>query len=50
MAKGISEAARDALAATDWRKIDALTDEAIAKQIGCQHFEAREQALASRLN
>jgi putative transcriptional regulator len=33
MAKTLSKAARDALAATDWRKVDAITDEDIARQI-----------------
>jgi hypothetical protein len=30
MAKRLSRAARDALAAADWHKIDAMTDEDIA--------------------
>ena len=33
MAKILSEAARSALTATDWHKIDAMTDEDIARQI-----------------
>jgi putative transcriptional regulator len=33
MAKTLSEAARKALAATDWREVDAMTDEHIARQI-----------------
>jgi putative transcriptional regulator len=33
MAKTFSKAARDALAATDWSKIDAMADEDIARQI-----------------
>ena len=33
MAKALSKAARDALAATDWSKIDAMTDEDLARQI-----------------
>src|ERR1700679_1165844 len=33
MAKTLSKAARDALAATDWSKIDAMADEDIARQI-----------------
>ena len=33
MAKTLSKAARDALATTDWRKIDGMTDEDIAHQI-----------------
>ena len=33
MAKTLSRAAREALAATDWSKVDAMTDENIARQI-----------------
>ena len=33
MAKMVSKAAREALATTDWAKIDAMTDEALARQI-----------------
>jgi putative transcriptional regulator len=33
MAKTFSKAARDALASTDWSKIDAMADEDIARQI-----------------
>ena len=33
MAKTLSKAAHDALVVTDWRKIDATTDEDIARQI-----------------
>ena len=33
MAKHLSRAARNALAATDWNKIDAMTDEDLARQI-----------------
>ena len=33
MAKTLSKAARTALAATDWSKIDAMTDEDLAMQI-----------------
>jgi putative transcriptional regulator len=33
MAKMVSKAAQEALAATDWAKIDAMTDEALARQI-----------------
>lgn len=33
MAKTLSKAARDALAATDWRGVDAMTDADIARQI-----------------
>ena len=34
VAKTLNKTAHDALAATDWRKIDAMTDEDIARQIG----------------
>lgn len=34
MAKNLSKAAADALAATDWRAIDAMTDADVARQIG----------------
>jgi putative transcriptional regulator len=33
MAKSLSKAAAEALAATDWKKIDAMTDADIARQI-----------------
>lgn len=33
MAKTLSKAARDALASTDWKKLDAMTDADIARQI-----------------
>lgn len=33
MARALSKAARKALAETDWRKIDAMTDRDIARQI-----------------
>jgi putative transcriptional regulator len=33
MANGLSKAAQDALAATDWAKIDAMQDTDIARQI-----------------
>ena len=33
MAKVLSDAAKAALAATDWDRLDALTDETIARQI-----------------
>ncbi len=33
MATSLSESARAALAATDWSKIDAMTDEDLARQI-----------------
>ena len=33
MAKALSEAARVALAATDWNRIDAMTDVDLARQI-----------------
>jgi len=40
----LSKAARDALAATDWRKIDAITDEDIAKQIAANPDAAPDMA------
>jgi len=40
----LSKAARDALAATDWRKIDAMTDEDIAKQIAANPDAAPDMA------
>ena len=44
MAKTLSKAARDALAATDWRKIDAMTDEDIARQIAANPDAAPDMA------
>ena len=44
MAKILSEAARSALTATDWRKIDAMTDEDIARQIAANPDAAPDLA------
>jgi len=44
MAKDSSKAARDALAATDWKKIDAMTDGDIARQIGANPDAAPDMA------
>jgi putative transcriptional regulator len=44
MAKILSKAARDALAATDWRKVDAITDEDIARQIASNPDAAPDMA------
>jgi putative transcriptional regulator len=44
MAKHLSRAARDALAATDWHKIDAMTDEDIARQIASNPDAAPDMA------
>ena len=41
MVKISREAARKALAATDWEKLDALTDEDIARQIAANPDAAR---------
>src|ERR1700683_1000441 len=43
MAK-LSKAARDALATTDWRKIDALTDADMARQIAANPDAAPDMA------
>ncbi len=45
MAKTLSRAARDALAATDWNAIDAMTDEDIARQIASNPDAAPDMAL-----
>src|SRR5271168_498088 len=45
MAKTLSRAALDALAATDWRAIDAMTDEDIARQIAANPDAAPDMAL-----
>jgi putative transcriptional regulator len=39
MAKKLSDAAHKALAATDWRRVDAMTDAEIARQIA-SHADA----------
>jgi len=44
MAKTLSEAARGALAATDWNKIDAMTDEDLARQIAANPDAAPDMA------
>ena len=44
MAKVLSKAARDALAATDWSRIDAMTDEDIARQVGANPDSAPDMA------
>src|ERR1700722_7451576 len=44
MAKALSRAARDALTATDWSKIDAMTDEDLARQIASNPDSAPDMA------
>jgi putative transcriptional regulator len=44
MPTNLRKAARDALAATDWRKIDAMTDEDVAKQIAANPDAAPDMA------
>ena len=44
MAKTLSKAARDALAIADWRKIDAMTDADIARQIASNPDAAPDMA------
>jgi len=44
MAKTLSKAARDALAATNWEKIDAMTDGDIARQIAANPDAAPDMA------
>jgi putative transcriptional regulator len=44
MAKTLSKRARKALAATDWRKIDAMTDAGIARQIASNPDAAPDMA------
>ena len=44
MAKTLSQAARDALAATDWSKIDAMSDKDIARQIAANPDAAPDMA------
>jgi len=46
MAKRLSRAARKALASTDWRKIDAMTDADIARQIAGNPDAAPDMAPA----
>jgi putative transcriptional regulator len=44
MAKSLSKPARDALAIADWRKIDAMTDADIARQISSNPDAAPDMA------
>jgi putative transcriptional regulator len=44
MAKRLSRTARGALASTDWHKIDAITDEDIARQIASNPDAAPDMA------
>lgn len=44
MVKSLSEAARKAMAQTDWNKIDAMTDADIARQIGSNPDAAPDMA------
>ncbi len=44
MDKALSEAASDALATTDWSRIDAMTDEDIARQIASNPDAAPDMA------
>jgi putative transcriptional regulator len=44
MAKSLSKAAREALGATDWRRVDAMTDEDIARQIASNPDAAPDMA------
>ncbi len=44
MPKTLSEAARRALAQTDWQKLDAMSDEAIARQIAANPDAAPDMA------
>ena len=46
MTKILSEAARGALAATDWRKVDAMTDADIVRQIAANPDAAPDTAPA----
>jgi putative transcriptional regulator len=44
MAKGLSKAAREALAVTDWRRIDAMTDDDLARQVAANPDAAPDMA------
>lgn len=44
MANSLSKAARDALAGTDWAKLDAMTDDDIARQIAANPDAAPDMA------
>ena len=46
MAKNLSKAAREALAGTDWRKLDAMSDADIARQIAANPDAAPDMAPA----
>src|SRR5215831_1091266 len=46
MARILSKVARDALATTDWNRIDAMTDEDIARQIASNADAAPDMAPA----
>ena len=48
MAKKLSKAAAEALAATDWKAIDAMTDSDIARQIAANR-DAVRRGCAARL-
>ena len=45
MARKLSRAAADALASTDWKKVDAMTDGDIARQIAANPGAAPDMAL-----
>ena len=45
MARKLSRAAADALASTDWKKVDAMTDGDIARQIAANPDAAPDMAL-----
>jgi putative transcriptional regulator len=44
MARTLSKAARDALGATDWGRVDAMTDQDIARQIAANPDAAPDMA------
>jgi len=44
MPRTLSEAARQALAATDWARVDAMTDADLARQIGANPDAAPDMA------
>lgn len=44
MARGLSDAAQAALDAVDWDRVDAMTDEAIARQIAANPDAAPDMA------
>ncbi len=44
MAKSLSKVARDALAATDWNRIDAMTDEDLVRQVESNPDSAPDMA------